>query len=70
MNAEKQLMQNYQDEYKWRLGRVRNKYLILEIMAYSGSGKKPVQKILKTSIMLRVLVIRNRKAYLKIVRQP
>ena len=70
MNAEKQLMQNYQGEYKWRLGRVRNKYLILEIMAYSGSGNKPVQTILKTSKMFRVLAIRNRQAYLKIIRQP
>ena len=68
VNAEKQLMLRYQGEYKWRLGRVRNKYLILEIMAYSGVRNKSVQKMHKTSQMFRVLIIRNRQAFLKIFR--
>ena len=70
VNAEKQLMLRYQGEYKWRLGRVRNKYLILEIMAYSGARNKSVQKMHKTSKMFRVLIIRNRQAFLKIFREP
>jgi hypothetical protein len=70
VNAEKQLMLRYQGEYKWRLGRVRNKYLILEIMAYSGARNKSVHKMHKTSKMFRVLIIRNRQAFLKIFREP
>ena len=70
LEAEKKLMERYQGEYKWRLGRVRNKYLILEIMAYSGARNQSVQKIHKTSKMFRVLIIRNRQAFLKIVRKP
>ena len=58
----------YDGDYQWKLGKINNKYLILEIMGYSGSREKVSKKLFYTSKMLRVLIIRNRKAYLRIMK--
>jgi len=60
--ADTEVAEKYNHDYTWKLGKIKNKYLILEIMAYSDSRDRASMKMFKTSKTLRVLIIRNRTA--------
>lgn len=53
----------------YNIGKMKNKYLILEIFAYAYDLKKSGPMMFGTNRMLRVLMIRNLKAFSRIIRK-
>lgn len=53
----------------YRLRKIKSKYIILEILAYSGTSNTVSGILYFSNLMLRKLLIRNRSIFYNIVRR-
>ena len=53
----------------YSLGKLKNKYIIMEVLGFAGTSRKVGQLLYSSSHMFRILTIRNHLAFTKLVKR-